>query len=143
MNARHARGFTLLEVLVAFGLLAAALAILLGTLSGSVRQVRHSGDASRAALYAQTLLDQVGVGEVLAAGERGGDLEDGKYRWTLQVSPWRDPTATPAAGPPPVGAPRLMDVTLRVEWGDGGPRRQLEVRTLRLVTPGVDGSLVP
>lgn len=143
MNARRARGFTLLEVLVAFGLLAAALGLLLGTLSGSVRQVRHSGDASRAALYAQTLLDQVGVGEVLAPGEREGELEDGKYRWTLRVAPWTDPTAAPAAGPPPLGAPRLMEVELVVQWGDGGPRRQLEVRTLRLVTPGADASLVP
>lgn len=143
MSARHARGFTLLEVVVAFALLAAALALLLGTLSGSVRQVRQAGDASRAALYAQTLLDQVGVGEVLAPGERDGELEDGAYRWSLRIAPWRDPTLAPAVGPPPVGAPRLMEVTLQMEWGADDRRRRLEVRTLRLVTPGPDGSLVP
>ena len=43
------RGYTLLEVIVAFALLAMALTLLLGILSGSARQVRQSADAGRAA----------------------------------------------------------------------------------------------
>src|SRR3546814_9469204 len=43
------RGFTLLEVIIAFAVLALALTLLLGTLSGSAREVRASADAGRAA----------------------------------------------------------------------------------------------
>src|SRR5690606_27083210 len=64
------RGYTLIEVLVAFAVLALALTLLLGTLSGATRQVRWSADAGRAALHAQSLVAQAGVGEVLAPGIR-------------------------------------------------------------------------
>ena len=95
--ARAARGFTLIEVMVAFAVLALALTLLLGTLSGASRQVRWADDAGRAALHAQSLLDQTGVGEVLQPGQSDGDFEDGRYRWSLQVEPWRDQGAQNAA----------------------------------------------
>jgi general secretion pathway protein I len=76
----------LIEVIVAFAVLALGLTLLLGTLSGSTRQIRWSDDAGRAALHAQSLLDQVGVGEVLQPGHLEGELEDGRYRWALDVT---------------------------------------------------------
>src|SRR3546814_19434394 len=47
------RGVTLLEVIIACAVLALALTLLLGTMSGSAREVRASADAGRAALHAQ------------------------------------------------------------------------------------------
>jgi len=126
------RGFTLIEVIVAFAVLALALTLLLGTLSGAARQVRWADDAGRAALHAQSLLDQTGVGEPLQPGQREGEFEDGRYRWSLQVEPWRDQGAQAPALIDPV-APRLMRLTLAVQWGDGGPRQQLQLQSLRLV----------
>ena len=130
------RGYTLIEVIVAFAILALALTLLLGTLSGAARQVRWADEAGRAALHAQSLLDQVGVGEALQPGHRDGDFEQGRYRWSLDVAPYQDPLL-----PPPVAvdlsAPRLLQVSLTVQWGDDGndPRRRLQLRSLRLVTP--------
>src|SRR5690554_4154919 len=69
------RGYTLIEVLVAFSVLALALTLLLGTLSGATRQVRWSADAGRAAVHAQSLLAQAGVGEALVPGSRHGELD--------------------------------------------------------------------
>jgi general secretion pathway protein I len=132
--ARAARGFTLIEVIVAFAVLALALTLLLGTLSGAVKQVRWADDAGRAALHAQSLLDQTGVGEVLQPGQSEGDFEDGRYRWTLQVEPWRDQGTQDAALVDP-DASRLMRLTLLVQWDDGGPRQQLQLQSLRLVAP--------
>lgn len=131
----HARGYTLIEVLVAFAVLALALTVLLGTLSGATRQVRWSDDSGRAALHARSLLAQAGVGEVLEAGRREGELDAGRYRWQLDVAPWEDPQQ--AAGPlaDPFG-PRLMALRLTVEWGEGGPRERLQVESLRLVETG-------
>lgn len=137
---RGQRGYSLIEVIVAFALLALALTLLLGTLSGATRQVRWSGDAGRAALHAQSLLDQVGVGEPLQAGQSAGDFDDGRYRWTLQVAPWTDPALPPAAAVDPAAA-RLYGVTLSVQWGDGRPGERLQLRTLRLAAPGLEASL--
>ena len=47
---KRQRGYTLLEVIVAFALLALALTLLLGTLSGGVRQVRAADQATRRAV---------------------------------------------------------------------------------------------
>ena len=128
------RGYTLIEVLVAFAVLAGALTLLLGILTGASRQVRWADQAGRAALHAQSLLDQAGVGEPLQPGQREGAFEDGRYRWTLMVEHWRDPAVPPPATLDP-GAPRLMRLQLDVRWGDGGPRERLRLESLRLVTP--------
>jgi len=136
------RGYTLIEVIVAFALLAAALTLLLGTLSGAARQVRGSADAGRAALYAQSVMAQVGVGEMLRPGRKDGEFENGRYRWALDVRRWNDP-GKPADALDDPSAPRLLEVRLGIEWGQGGPRERLLLRTLRLMAPGVEGGEVP
>jgi general secretion pathway protein I len=128
------RGFTLIEVIIAFALLALALTLLLGTLSGSAREVRWSADAGRAALHAQSLLDQTGVGESLQPGTRDGEFEDGRYRWTLRIEPYADPSQRIRDTVDPAAA-RLLRLALTMEWGDGGPRQRLELQTLRLAQP--------
>lgn len=135
----RARGYTLLEVVIAFGVLALALTVLLGILSNSSRQVRWSGDAGRAALLAESLMDRVDLEGPLREGRRNGALEDGRYRWALVVRPWRD-SARPA-GPVDPAAPRLMELELTMQWGEGGPRERLALRSLRLVPPGLDANL--
>ena len=135
------RGYSLLEIVVAFGVLAVALSLLLGALSGGTRQVRWAADSGRAALHAQSLLDEVGVGEVLAPGRRDGEFAGGRYRWVLDVAPYVDADRPPAPPGDPF-APRLLQLRLQVSWGEGGPRERLELNTLRLVQPdpaGVSG----
>lgn len=127
-------GFTLIEVIIAFAVLALALTLLLGTLSGSAREVRDSADAGRAALHAQSLLDQVGIGGALAPGSRDGEFEDGRYRWHLRVDPYVDPTQRQRDTIDP-GAARLMQLVLHVEWGESGPRQRLDLQSLRLAQP--------
>lgn len=132
--ASRQRGYTLIEVLVAFTVLALALTFLLGTLSGSTRQVRWSADAGRASLHAQSLLADVGVGAVLEPGRDEGELEDGRYRWQLEVAPWVDPLLPAAAPQDPFGG-QLLHLRLELSWGDGGPAQRLVVESLRLVQP--------
>lgn len=137
---RRAHGYTLIEVIVAFALLALALTLLLGTLSGAVRQVRWSTDAGRAALHAQSLLDQLGVGEPLRPGVREGEFEDGRYRWSLEVEPWTEPGEPPPDAAAPAAA-RLFELRLAVQWAAGGPRERLQLSTLRLAPAGVEAAL--
>ena len=137
---RRAAGFTLIEVILAFALLALGLTILLGVLTGATKQVRWADDAGRAAMHAQTLLAQQNVGVPLQRGHTEGDWEQARYRWTLDVAPWRDPSIV-SENPQPVdpGAPQMLSLDLRVQWGDGAPRNRLRIQTLRLVAPSLQG----
>ena len=141
MRARTQAGYTLIEIIVAFAILALGLTLLLGTLSGATRQVRQAGDAGRAALHAQSLLDE--FGELPQPGTREGELDEGRYRWRLQVAPWSDPA--PSNGPrrsDPTAA-RLLRLQVQVAWGEGGPAQRLQVSSLRLVVPPVEGVGAP
>lgn len=135
---RSQRGFMLIEVIVAFALLALALTFLLGALSNATRQIRMADNAGRATMHAQSLLAQVGVGETLQPGHRQGNLDGGRYRWTLEVSPYVDPSRPPASISAP-GAPRLLQLRLEMQWGEAAGER-LQWQTLRLVPGDVNQS---
>lgn len=137
VRAGRQRGFSLVEVIVAFVLLAGALTLLLGAMTRATRQVRDADVGGRAALHAQSLLDQVGVGVPLEPGTSEGVLEDGRYRWTLQVADWTDHDPAMAAGAVRVlepGEPRMLEIELVVAWGEGDAER-LQLHSLRWVRP--------
>ena len=137
---RRQGGYTLIEVIVAFALLALGLSLLLGTLSGAARQVRWSGDAGRAALYAQSLLDQVGVGEELQPGQSEGDVDGGRYHWSLPISPWVDATvACVHAATQPARAAHAR--TGHDDAVGRGGRQRLQLRTLRAAPADTGGTL--
>ena len=128
----RARGYTLIEVIVAFALLALALTLLLGSLTNAARQVHWADGAGRATLYAQSLLSQAGVGVALQAGTRSGDFEHERYHWTMDVRPY----VTPGAVKPAVTADgaQLFEVDLQIEWGPSAAQH-LQLQTLRLSRP--------
>ena len=134
----HARGFTLLEVMLAFVLLATAMGLLIAMLSNGLRQVRQAQDETDAALYAQSLLDQIGVLEAIVPAQREGEFDHGRYRYQLQISEARDPIpprvlpnapATPATVT--IAAPKLYRIALLVTWGAAQPAQRLQLVTLR------------
>ena len=140
MSRRGAAGFTLLEIIVAFAILALGLTYLIGTLSGASRQLRQGGDAGRAALHAQSVLDQY-ASTLSKPAFADGALDEGRYRWRMEALPWKDPQAASGQPVDPNGA-RLLRVEVEVEWGEGGPRERLQVSTLRLVLPQQGGTKV-
>lgn len=131
---KHQRGYSLLEVIVAFALLALALTLLLGSLSGAARQVHNADLRTRAMLHAQSLLAATGIEQPLQEGRSQGDWEDGRYRWELQVEPYVDARASalPQAAANTVSGPTLAQLTLQVRWGEGNGER-LQWRSLRLL----------
>lgn len=134
-----ARGFTLLEVIVAFALLGLALTLLLGSLSGGARQVSDAGLRTRAVLHAQSLLASAGVEAPLQVGSQSGEWEQGRYHWQLQVQPWTEPRAADAPATQSPGAPWLAELQLQVRWGDS-ERERLQWRTLRLLPPDLESA---
>ena len=129
---KRQRGYSLLEVIVAFALLALALTLLLGSLSGASRQIKQADLRSRAVLHAQSLLAVTGVAEPLQQGQRSGDWEDGRYHWQLQVAPYVDPRSSAGPTAETVSGPVLAQLTLQVRWGDAEGDR-LQWRSLRLL----------
>jgi general secretion pathway protein I len=150
---RRQRGFSLLEVILAFSLLAVALGILLAILSGGLAQVRNSGDASVATLHAQSLLAELGVLEPIRPGNRGGDLEEGRYRWEMRIDEVEDPAPVALAGVEAdaidsvglqfASAPVLYRVQLDVAWGEDDYARSLRFVTLRARVPEPPVGLLP
>lgn len=147
---RRQKGFSLLEVIMAFALMSVGLGILVAILSGGLAQVRTSGDATEATLHAQSLLDQVGVLEPIEPGREQGDFDRGRYRWDLEITEAEDPaprveSAEGAAlietvGLQPVGAPVLYRVQLDVSWGEDDVPRTLRFSTLRVRYPAQPGA---
>ncbi|MFZ1391817.1 MAG: prepilin-type N-terminal cleavage/methylation domain-containing protein, partial [Dokdonella sp.] len=81
---RHHRGFTLIEMIAAFVIFAIAVGALMQILTLSMNNARFSRDETRAALWAQSLLDTVGIGERVEAGSSSGEF-DRDYRWQMQI----------------------------------------------------------
>lgn len=141
-SSSRSRGFTLLEVMLAFVVLAVAMGILVGMLANGLRQVQQAQGETEASLHAQTLLDQVGVLEPIAIGVREGVFDKERYRYRLDISEAEDPVPpVPGELLPPVtaasivGRPTLYRVALDVSWGAGTPAQQLRFVTLRARVP--------
>ena len=90
-SSRRGRGFTLLEVMVAIGILGIALLALLGLQHQGLQSVIHSQDMTQAAMLAQALMTEVDTQGFPALGNTRGDfgqLFPGRFpnfRWQRNV----------------------------------------------------------
>jgi general secretion pathway protein I len=125
------KGFSLLEVLAAFVILALVATALFRLFGGALGNAGVAEDASRAVLVAQSRLDAA-RGE-LAVGSNSG-TEDEKYAWTARVEPWESPDVAAQPGVAGLITPtQLYRITVEVRYpGAGGRERSLELSTLKL-----------
>jgi general secretion pathway protein I len=123
------QGFSLLEILIAFSILALSLGILLKIFSAGVNTALVAEDYTAAVQIAESLMAKTGVETPLQANQASG-LENEKYHWLVEVSPFEfnpenvDTTAITAI---------LFKVKVIVSWGDDNTNdRQVELTTLKL-----------
>lgn len=127
-------GFSLLEILVAFAILALTLGVLLRIFGGGVRSVALADEHAQAVLFAESLLARVGSETPVVAGESRGELDE-RYRWVLRITPFvvqEMPETMPA---------KPFWVEAQVQWGEDDEYHEFTLGTLRLTTETGMGGL--
>lgn len=132
MNTRRCRGFSLLEVLVAFTILATVLGVLFQIFSSGLNRARLSEEYSRAVVLAQSELAKLGVDAAIQVGTRSGRIDD-VYRWRRTVEPYPYPEEEE---PPRAAGLQAYLVTMEILWGEGEDERSVPVTTVRLLNEG-------
>jgi len=123
------QGFSLLEILIAFSILALSLGILLKIFSAGVNTAVVAEDYTAAVQIAESLMAKTGVETPLQAGQDSG-LENEKYHWLVEVSPF---VFNPENVDNTVITAVLFKVKVIVSWGDDNANdRQVELTTLKL-----------
>ncbi len=136
------KGFSLLEILIAFSILALSLGILLKIFSAGVNTAVIAEDYTAAVQIAESLMAKTGVETPLQAGQESG-LENEKYQWRVEISPFAfNPeiadntaiTADPEKADTASITAVLFKVKVLVSWGDDNVNnRQIELTTLKLI----------
>ncbi len=129
---RRQSGFTLIEVVVAFSLLAIGLAAAMQIATSAMRQARDAAEFTEASLYAQSLLDTAGVGERLKEGGDSGRFGE-RYAWQLDVTPYEVQSDSPLD--PALAPVNLYRLDLVVSWERGSRLHEAHFATLRALTP--------
>ena len=120
----------MLEILIAFSILALSLGILLKIFSAGVNTAVVAEDYTAAVQIAESLMAKTGVETPLLEGQDSG-VENEKYNWQVDVSPYVfNPDNVDATTATAV----LYKVKVIVSWGDGNANdRQVELTTLKLI----------
>lgn len=125
---RQYAGFSLLEVLVAFSILAISLGVLLTLFSTGMRNASVTRDYSQAVIIAESKLSEIDAALELQPGEQSGIVSE-RYRWRTEVSDYQ--WDKPALSPTP--KLRALQITVTVSWGESANPRSVALSTLRLV----------
>jgi type II secretory pathway pseudopilin PulG len=153
-RSRHeaAAGFSLAEVVVALGLLAAVLISIAGLLVLGNRQVRGGRNSSQAIAVARDVLEQMGGWGFEQTYRRFGDdgsssvltidSRDPGYasQWQARLDGALDDAhatitleALPDTGPPIVlSAARAIRIEVAIDWREGPRSRQVRLATVRM-----------
>lgn len=132
MKINKQQGFSLLEILIAFSILALSLGILLKIFSAGVNNAIVAEDYTAAVQIADGLMAKTGVETPLQPGQETGVVNE-KYHWRVAVSPFEfnpennDVTAIRAI---------LFKVKIIVSWDDDNihaNERRVELSTLKLI----------
>ena len=124
------KGFSLLEILIAFSILAISLGILLKIFSAGINTAVVAEDYTAAVQIAESLMAKTGLESPLQAGEDSG-TENDKYEWQVLVTPY---LFNPDNIDEMTITTNLFKVKVVVNWDiEKTKSRQIELTTLKLV----------
>lgn len=134
--SRHTRGFTLLEILVAFIVLSLVGGALLQLFHGGLRNVTLSSEYSQAALLARSKMAELDAYTVVEPGESEGEFDE-IFRWQLTTAPYTDPEGSL----PPKADYQAVRMQLAITWGEDDEENQYVVESILLTRSDEDAAL--
>lgn len=137
MRNKRQSGFTLLEVLVAFSMLAVTFATVMQIIAGSAKNTVRATQDTKIAMLAQSKLDELGLLEPIEEGQTNGDFDD-VTSWQMEIIPFDVPYEGDYNQD--FSAVELMEVKLVIISDIGGRRYETKFETLRAVAPDVHRS---
>jgi general secretion pathway protein I len=134
MRTLRSGGFSLLEVLVAFVILALVGTALFRVFGASLNNAGLADEYARAAVYAESRLTAAGLDYPLRETSAQGTSDDGKYAWSTKVENYVPPGTTDDQTRLAQVLPmQLWRLTVTVNWpGEQGNQRSMTVSTVRL-----------
>jgi general secretion pathway protein I len=134
MRAARQTGFSLLEVLVAFIIVALVVTALFRLFGGALGNASAADEWTRALLVAQNRLALAAAAEPLRAGTEAGTEADGRITWRTTVTPYVPPDANPDLERASELMPtRLYRVSVDVQFpADSGRVRTLSLATVKI-----------
>ena len=123
------RGFSLIEVLVAFSILVMMLAVVLRIFSGGLRNAALASEYSRAASAAESVVARIGSEIPVAEGQHGGQVQGTGFRWHVDMHRFQQ--ANDDKDRERRGRAPLYRVDVAVRWGEGQRQRSVTLSTLR------------
>ena len=128
------RGFSLLEVLVAFVILALVGTALFRLFGSSLNNAGAADEYSRAAVFAESRLVLAALDLPLRETTNQGSSDDGRYTWSTKVESYVPPGTTDDQTRLAQLLPmRLWRLSVTVSWpGEMGNTRSLSVSTVRM-----------
>ena len=127
-------GFSLLEVLVAFTLLALAMGVVMQIFSRGVNGATLADRYAKATMYAESMLSSVGAETELKEGSSDGKFDD-DFSWAMAVRAYQDPYPKDQAvvDYEKLMPTQLFEVELKVSFmAEDRRERVLNLSTLRM-----------
>lgn len=122
---RYNKGFSLLEVLVAFTIAAMSLGILFQIYAKGTTSAILGGEYAQAIAIAESKLAELGISEDLEISERTGSEND-KYNWHIISQDYIEDSPSDF-----ISNFSLKEITVEVYWDSQRNRRSIKLHTLK------------
>jgi general secretion pathway protein I len=133
---RDARGFTLLEVLIAFVIAALALGVMFEVAVDALTASKRAEHYDEAVVRARSHLAMVTGGGALMPGNWDGD-DGGGYRWHIHIVPVMAAASGSAGGS--AGPLALYAVSVWITWTEDEQNREVRLDTEQIGQPAGRG----
>ncbi len=132
--SRHkSQGFTLIEVIASFTILAMTFMVILEILSNSSTNTIKSSERTKISLLAQSKMDEVGLLIPVEEGSQSGSFDD-EVNWDLVIQSFD--VAYEGNVVMDFAPVELYKVVLTLTWQDGHDKtRSVDFTTLKAMTP--------